>query len=225
MKILLIEDERAISETISDFLTSQGFIVEKAFNYFEAEDKLLGFNYDLILLDITLPDGNGLELLEKLKTDHPETGVLIVSAKNSLDDKISGLDLGADDYITKPFHLSELNARVNAIIRRRSFGGHDKVSFNEIEINHKARQVIINGNMTELTQKEYDLLIYFITNKNRVVTKAAIAEHLWGDNMDLADNYDFIYTHIKNLRKKIVLAGGTDYVQTVYGLGYRFTEL
>jgi DNA-binding response OmpR family regulator len=224
MKLLIVEDERALLESISGYLRNQGFVCEEAMTCFAAEDKLVAFDYDIVLLDITLPDGSGLELLHQLKKEHPETGILIVSAKDSLDDKLKGLELGADDYITKPFHLAELNARVNAVIRRRSFRGQPKITFREIAIDPAAKQVTVHGKLVDLTRKEYDLLLYFITNKNRVLTKEAIAEHLWGDNIDMVESFDFIYTHIKNLRKKIQAEGGSDYVRTVYGVGYRFTD-
>jgi len=224
MKILIIEDDQEISRLLSDFLTERGFIIVQANNYFEAEDKLLSFTYDIILLDITLPDGNGLQLLKFLKSQNIESGVLIISAKNSLDDKLEGLNLGADDYITKPFDLSELNARINALLRRKKYDGKTKITFNEIEIDTEAMSAFVNKNPLVLTKKEYDLLLYFIINKNRMLTKEAIATHLWDDAIDLADNFDFIYTHIRNLRKKIADLKGHDYLKTIYGMGYKFTE-
>lgn len=224
MKILIVEDEKDLLQSISAYLQNEGFVCEEALNYFQAENKLVTYDYEIVVLDITLPDGNGLNLLKLLKQEHPNTGVLIASAKNSLDDKLKGLDLGADDYITKPFHLAELNSRINAIIRRRNFHGQTNIIFNEIEINPAANEVRVNNQKVELTKKEYDLLLYLITNKNRVLTKVSIAEHLWGDYMDMADNFDFIYTHIKNLRRKIEEQGGANYMQTVYGLGYKFTD-
>ena len=224
MKILIVEDEPAIREAIAGYLQKEGYICEQAADYGTAAEKVALYDYDLIVLDITLPGGSGLDVLRKLKKKNPETGVLILSAKNSVTDKITGLDLGADDYITKPFHLPELNARVKALLRRRFFKGNDSIVFEEIEISPTTNIMKINGQSVELTKKEYDMLIYFITNKNRVLTKAAIAEHLWGDYMDLADNFDLIYSHIKNLRKKILQNGGNDYIKTVYGMGYKFTE-
>ncbi len=224
MKILIVEDEQQLLESISGYLYKQGFICEEAVTWREAEDKLSLYRYNIVILDITLPDGNGLDLIKLLKKSYPDTGILIVSAKNSLDDKLTGLDLGADDYITKPFHLSELNSRVNAIIRRKYFHGNSHIIHNEVEIDTDSKQGIVNNKPLNLTKKEYDLLLYFITNKNRVLTKEAIAEHLWGDNIDLADNFDFVYTHIKNIRKKIMQEGGTDYLKTVYGVGYKFTD-
>lgn len=224
MKYLIIEDEIDILKTISNYLEREGNTCEEAPDYSTALEKLEVYDYDIVVLDITLPDGNGLDLLDWLKTEYPGIGVLIVSARDSLDDRLKGLDMGADDYITKPFHLSELNSRINAVIRRRSFEGSTSLVFNEIEINPSAREVEVKNVPIHLTRKEYDLLLYFIINKNRVLTKQAIAEHLWGDDYDMIDNLDFIYTHIKNLRKKIQHHGGNDYLESVYGLGYKFTD-
>lgn len=224
MKLLIVEDEVELLYTTSKYLQKEDFVCETAKTYFEAEDKLASYKYDVVILDINLPDGNGLDLLKKIKLMSPETGVLIVSAKNSLDDKLKGLDLGADDYITKPFHLAELNSRVNSLIRRRKFKGNENIVFKEIEINPTAKTVKANDKPLDLTKKEFHLLLYFITNKNRVLTKEAIAEHLWGDNIDLVDNFDFIYTHMRNLRKKIKKNGAKDYLQTIYGLGYKFSD-
>ncbi|MBC8047178.1 MAG: response regulator transcription factor [Fimbriimonadaceae bacterium] len=224
MKILIVEDEPALLDSIQHYMLREGFICETAKNYFIASDKILMFEYDIILLDITLPDGNGLELLKELKKENATTGVIIISAKNSLDDKLTGLDIGADDYLTKPFHLAELNARVKAVIRRKNFSGKESVVFNEITIKPELTEITVGNKQIELTKKEYDLLLYFITNKNRVLSKEAIAEHLWGDYMETAGNFDFVYTHIKNLRKKIMAAGGNDYIKTAYGFGYKFTE-
>lgn len=224
MKILIVEDEIELLNSIYTFLQKGDFVCETASTFFEAEDRFISYNYDIVILDINLPDGNGLDLLKQIKKTKPETGVLIVSAKDSLDDKLMGLDLGADDYITKPFHLAELNSRVNSIIRRRKFKGSEKIIFNEIEIDSSAKSVKANNKTIDLTKKEYFLLLYFITNKNRVLTKEAIAEHLWGDNIDLVDNFDFIYTHMRNLRKKIKETGATDYLKTIYGLGYKFSD-
>jgi DNA-binding response OmpR family regulator len=224
MKLLVVEDELDLLNSTCSYLQKADFICESASNFFEAEDKLLSYNYDVVILDINLPDGNGLDLLQYIKDKSPETGVLIVSAKNSLDDKLKGLDLGADDYITKPFHLAELNSRVNSLLRRRKFEGSKNIIFNEIEIDPVAKSAMVDGKILDLTKKEYFLLMYFITNKNRVLTKEAIAEHLWGDSIDMVDNFDFIYTHMRNLRKKLKKQGAKDYLQTIYGLGYKFGE-
>ncbi len=224
MKILIIEDEFELLISMSNFLTKENFICELAENFRKAENKLAISDYDVILLDISLPDGNGLELLRMIKKQQIKSGVIIISAKNSLDDKILGLDLGADDYITKPFQLSELNSRIKAVLRRRQFDGSNILNFNEISINTDARTVAIHGQDIIFTKKEYDVLLYLFVNKNRVLTKEAIAEHLWDNNIDLADSYDFIYTHLNNIRKKIQTAGGKDYIKTIYGMGYKFTE-
>jgi DNA-binding response OmpR family regulator len=224
MKILIVEDEIELIESMASYLKNEDFICEKATNFFDAEDKLISFNYDVVILDITLPDGSGIDLLKMIKEKDSKVGVLIVSAKDSLDDKLEGLDLGADDYITKPFHLAELNSRINSLLRRQKFDGNDMIVFNEIEIDPTSKEVTINNRLIELTKKEYNLLLYFVANKNKVVTKESIAEHLWGDEIEMADSFDFIYTHLGNLRKKIKKYGANDYVKTMYGLGYKFSE-
>jgi DNA-binding response OmpR family regulator len=224
MKILIIEDEIELLVAICNFLTRETFICELAESYAKADDKLAIYEYDIVLLDITLPDGNGLDLLKNIKKHQKKAGIIIISAKNSLDDKIHGLDLGADDYITKPFYLSELNSRIKAVLRRKQFDGTSILAYNEISVNTESKSVTINGHAIILTKKEYDLLLFFMINKYRVLTKEVIAEHLWEDNIDMADTYDFIYTHLNNLRKKIRVAGGADYIKTLYGMGYKFTD-
>ena len=224
MKILIIEDEKELLETVRSYLASEGYLCETASTYFKAEDSVSTFTYDIIILDITLPDGNGLDLMKIIKGHNPLAGLLIVSARDSLNDKLLGLDKGADDYITKPFHLSELNSRIRAITRRRLFNGVNEISLNEILIKIDFSEVYINGEIIELTKKEYNLLLYFLTNKDKVLTHEAIAEHIWGDNTFYADNFDFIYSHIKNLRKKIEQKSGNNYVRNIYGLGYKFTD-
>jgi len=224
MKILLIEDEKELIQSLEAYLRDENYVCEKALTYEDARERINLYNYDCVIVDITLPDGNGLDIIRELKTKHIETGIIIISAKNSLDDKILGLEIGADDYLTKPFHLSELNARVKSIIRRRNFSGNNEIIFNEIRIVPEMLQVMVSEQQVVLTKKEFELLVFFISNKDRVVTRESIAEHLWGDEMDMADSYDFIYTHIKNLRKKLIEKGGQDYIKTVYGMGYKFTN-
>jgi DNA-binding response OmpR family regulator len=225
MKLLLIEDESDLKDSIVEYLRTEGFSIETASNYLQGEDKISTYDYDCLIVDIGLPDGNGLGLIRQLKEKDSDAGVIIISAKNSLDDKLSGLDIGADDYLTKPFHLSELNARIKSIIRRRNFKGANIFEYNEIKISFDSRKVWVKDVELILTRKEYDLLLFFITNKGKVLDKEAIAEHLWGDNMSLvADSFDFIYTHIKNLRKKLIDAKCKDYIQTVYGIGYKFED-
>ncbi|HEY4787454.1 MAG TPA: response regulator transcription factor [Bacteroidales bacterium] len=222
MKVLIIEDEKALADSIEMYLSQGGYLCERVENYNRAREKINLYNYDCIVVDIGLPDGNGLQIIRELKANKSGTGIIIISARDSLNDKIEGLDIGADDYLTKPFHLSELNARLKSVIRRRSFEGNNEIICNEIRISPDNLNVTIDNKPVVLTRKEYDLLLYFISNKNRLVTKESIAEHLWGDNMDLADSYDFIYTHIKNLRRKLLNEGAGDYIQTIYGIGYKF---
>lgn len=225
MKVLIVEDNIELSKNVESYLSKEGSICETAFTYNQAIDKIISFSYDVIILDLMLPDGNGLDVLKALKNELSEAGVLIASAKNSLEDKLDGLDLGADDYITKPYHLSELNARIKAIYRRKNFKNQKFIECNEIKINTDAAEVFVSGTQLELTKKEYELLVYFIANQNRVITKQSIAEHLWGDHADFYDSFDFVYQHIKNLRKKILSAGGGDYINTIYGMGYKFNTL
>lgn len=218
---MIIEDEKELSDSIATYLRSENYICETAGDFNKALEKTELYDYDCILLDITIPGGNGLEILKELKANNKMDGVLIISAKNSIDDKVTGLTLGADDYLAKPFHLSELSARVAAIIRRKNFDGNDVLKFQNISIDTRAKTVSVDSKPLELTKKEYELLLYFITNNKRVISKNAIAEHLWGD--DMQGNNDFIYTHIKNLRKKLIEAGDADYIKSVYGMGYKFS--
>ncbi|MEJ8801439.1 response regulator transcription factor [Pontibacter sp. H249] len=221
MKLLLVEDEPVLLEEIARGLGDH-FLCETANTYAKAEDKINLYQYDAIVLDITLPGGNGLQLLRQLKKRFPETCVLIISAKNSLDDKLTGFGLGADDYITKPFHMEELNARINALLRRRDLNGNAVINFDILQIDTQEKTVEAEGKLLHLTKKEYELLLYFVVNKNRLLSQQSIAEHLWGDHYDMLDNYNFVYLHIKNLRKKIVSSTGQDYIKTVYGMGYKF---
>ena len=224
MKLLIIEDEKALCDSIKDYLGQEGHICESALDFEQAHEKINIYQYDCVIVDITLPGGSGLNIIKELKKLQSPTGIIIISAKNALDDKIIGLEIGADDYLTKPFHLSELNARINSIIRRRTFSGKKEIVYNEIMMIPDDMIVKVNDKEVILTKKEYDLLIFFLSNKNRVVTKESIAEHLWGDNIDMVDSFDFIYTHIKNLRKKLLEKGAKDYIRTVYGMGYKFSD-
>jgi DNA-binding response OmpR family regulator len=224
MKILVIEDEEELCKSIVAYLKGEQYICEVADTYATALKKIDSFEYDCILLDITLPDGDGLKILSELKNNNKTDGAIIISAKNSINDRITGLNLGADDYLAKPFHLSELSARIAAIIRRRKFTGHNKVVFNEISIDTASRETQVHGVNIELTKKEYQLLLYFVVNRGKVISKNAITQHLWGDDMNAQDNADIIYTHIKNLRKKLQEGGSGDYLKAVYGMGYKFTD-
>lgn len=225
MKLLLIEDEKALLESILSYFQAENYVCEVAITYEAAIEKVELYAYDCILLDITLPDGTGLDILRQLKANKKMDGVLIISAKSSIDDRVNGLNLGADDYLPKPFHLSELAARVAAVIRRKVFTGNSVLRINEITIDTQARSVCVDQKQVGLTPKEFNLLLYFVSNKGKVISKNAIAEHLWGDDMDMVDNFDFLYTHIKNLRKKLMDAGSRDYIQSVYAMGYKFKYL
>jgi len=224
VKILIIEDEAELVKSIVTYLKEENYICESAKDFNSALSKTELYDYDCILLDISLPGGTGLDILKQLKKNNKLDGVLIISAKNSLSDRVEGLHSGADDYLPKPFHLSELSARIAAIIRRRNFKGNALLNFNEITIDTIAKVALYDEQPLDLTKKEFELLLYFVANKGRVISKNAIAEHLWGDEMDMANNYDFIYTHIKNLRKKLMEKGSADYVKSVYGMGYKFTD-
>ncbi|MCS6822236.1 MAG: response regulator transcription factor [Microscillaceae bacterium] len=222
MKILLIEDEQLLADSILKYLQKENYLCEVAYDFDTASEKIALYQYDIIILDITLPGGNGLELLRQIKKAKMRASVIIISARNSVEDKILGLDLGADDYITKPFHLAELNARIKSNFRKRNFEGNKEIVYDKITLNIDTAEVRVCGEPILLTRKEYELLLYFINNRERIVTKEAIAEHLWGDNIDTVDSFDFIYTHIKNLRKKIMEKGGDNYIKTVYSMGYKF---
>ncbi len=224
MKILIIEDEKALQESILQYLEHQGFICEAVGDFLNARERVAQFVYDCIVIDIGLPYGSGLDILKELKYMESKAGIIIISAKNALEDKLNGLDLGADDYLAKPFYLSELTARINAIIRRRNFDGNRVITFNEIKLEAEAQRVTVNNKPVDLTDKEYQLLEYFIANRRRLLTKGSIAEHIWGDEYSQASNFDFIYAHIKNLRKKLIDAGSEDYIKTEYRSGYRFTD-
>lgn len=222
MKLLIVEDESELARSIVQYLRQESYVCEVAYTATEAIEKILLYQYDCVLLDITLPDGNGLKILETLKKEKKLDGVIIISAKNSIEDRVQGLNLGADDYLPKPFHLSELGARVSSIIRRKRFEGNTKINAHEISIDLLGKTTSVNNKVVDLTRKEYDLLLFLLSNKNRVVSKNAIAEHLSGDDAEIFDNFDFIYAHMKNLKKKLAEAGSEDYIRTVYGLGYKF---
>ena len=200
MKILIVEDEPALRELIQRSLEKERYVVEVAAD----------FN-----------SGSGLDLLEKLKAMHKRENVIIISAKDSLEDKVLGLELGADDYLPKPFHLAELNARIKSVIRRQHHDGEIDICLGNIRILPDKYQVLINDREVELNRKEYDILLYFINRPGRLVNKNTLAESVWGDHIDQVDNFDFIYAQIKNLRKKLKDAGATAEIKAVYGFGYK----
>ncbi|MFM9403749.1 response regulator transcription factor [Myroides odoratimimus] len=224
MKILVIEDEQELRDIIRESLEKELYLVEVASNYRLGIEKLAGYDYDCILLDIMLPDGNGIDLLREIKSMGKADSVIIISAKDSIDDKVLGLELGADDYLTKPFHLSELLARIKSVLRRKNQQGFQSVKWNNIEIFIDERTVVVKGSTILLNNKEFELLYYFVVNANRLVTKSSIAEHIWGDNMDEADSYDFVYSQVKNLRKKLKSHHAEVNIQSVYGMGYKLVN-
>ncbi len=224
MKLLIVEDEKELAENIASYLKNENYTCEVAFNFKQALDKIETSDYECIALDITLPGGSGMQLLKELKNNKKADGVIIISAKDSINDRINGLRLGADDYLVKPFHLSELAARINAIIRRKMYNGNNIIRFNEIFIDTLAKEVKVKEDQIELTRKEYELLVYFLSNQRRVISKNALISHLWSQEMGTGESADIIYTHIKNLRKKLNEKGCGDYIRSLYGMGYKLTD-
>jgi len=222
MKILIIEDEAELARSISEYLSKENYLCEFAETYKQAIEKVEAYEYDCVLLDLMLPGGSGMRILEVIKLQNKQEGVIIISAKNAMEDKVEGLQIGADDYLSKPFHLPELAARIYSVIRRKSFGNSNFIQQNELKIDLLAQSVFVNSKPVFLTKKEMGLLLYFIGNKNRVVSKNALAEHLSGDIADMFDNHDFVYAHIKNLKKKLTEAGCQNYLKTIYGVGYKW---
>lgn len=221
MKILIIEDDLSLQEIIKKSLEKERYVVETADNYQAALLKLDDYDYDCILLDIMLPGGSGLQILESLKKEKRKENVIIISAKDSWEDKVAGLDLGADDYLAKPFHLAELNARIKSVIRRNNHGGEQLITLDNIEVNPSTFEVKVDQQPVDLSRKEYDILLYFINRPNRLINKQTLAESVWGDHIDQVDNFDFIYAQIKNLRKKLKEAGAGPEIKAVYGIGYK----
>lgn len=224
MKILVIEDERELSCNIINYLSTDNYLCEQAFTFQEAVDKIALYSYDCILLDLNLPGGDGLKVLEEIRKRNIESGIIIISARGSLDDKITGIKIGADDYLVKPFPLSELSIRIYALMRRQQFSHNNILKTNELEIDLLAKTVTVNDQPVILTKSEYELLLYLIGNKNRVVSKNAIAEHLSGDMADMLDSHNFVYAHIKNLKSKLSELGSTKCIKTIYGIGYQWVE-
>ena len=222
MKILIVEDEIELARDIMHYLNNEHFLCELAQDFPSALEKIQLHEYDCILLDLMIPGGDGLQILQELKKQQKQDGVIIISAKNSLEDKIAGLKLGADDYLAKPFHHAELAARIESVIRRKQFDSNTLITQNELSIDLQSKTVSVHGNSVILTKKEYDLLLFFIGNKNRVLSKSALAEHLSGDFADMFDNHDFVYAHVKNLKRKLKESGYGDYIKTIYGTGYKW---
>ena len=221
MKILIVEDDLPLQKTIEEFLLNEKMVVETASNFSEALDKIISFSYDCIVLDMMLPDGNGMDLLRELKKMDLKTSVIILSAKDSIDDKVEGLMVGADDYLAKPFHFAELNARIKVALRKNQQQGQHILSYKNIIINPEDRFVCVESKDLKLNRKEYDLLYYFMLRPEKVLQKTTLAETVWGDHMEDADNLDFIYSQIKNLRKKLKQANANADIHAVYGVGYK----
>ena len=224
MKLLIVEDEISMQKSISTYFEKSGYICEICSSQKSAQEKITLYHYDCVILDITLPDGNGLTILEYIKKNKLKTGVVILSAKDSIDDKVKGLTLGADDYLAKPFHFTELNARVTAIVRRLHFEGNHQIEVGNIRFNLEEQKAYVLDNELVLKKKEYELLLFLVSNSNRIVSKSSIAEHIWGDNSDRTDTYDFLYSQIKNLRKKLHDHHANFNIQAIYGLGYKLEQ-
>ncbi len=223
MKILIVEDEVELLEVMIHTLSKSGYIVDHALDYKMALDMVISYEYDCILLDITLPGGNGMDLLSEIVQKEKGEAVIIVSAKNSVGDRITGLQLGADDYISKPFHLAEMVARVSSAIRRRNHNGMNWLKWNNIKIYPEKREVTVDGEELSLTKKEFDILYYLIINQGRIINKISISEYVWGDISEKVDSLDFLYSHMKNLRRKLSEASARVDIQAVYGIGYKIT--
>jgi len=221
MKVLIIEDEIALQQTIQEFLEGEHFLVESANTYETALDKMMNYPYDIILLDIMLPGGSGLDLLRQLKEKDKGRSVLILSAKDSVDDKVAGLGIGADDYLAKPFHFAELLARIKSIVRRNTHQGESIIQYQNVSMDIDNRTVRVDGQELSFNRKEFDMLYYFLLRPNKLLEKTTLAETVWGDYTDQADNLDFIYWQIKNVRKKLKGAGAKVDLQAVYGIGYK----
>ena len=221
MKILIIEDEPSLREVMQRALEQERYIVETAATYAEADARIAAYSYDCILLDIMLPDGSGLRLLEHIKHLRRRDNVIIISARDSLDDKVEGLELGADDYLPKPFHTAELLARIRSVLRRGRSGGELTFEAGNVTLDVDKARVTVDGREVQLLKKEFDILLYLMQRPNHLVDKAVLAEAVWGDHADDADNFQFVYAQMKNLRRKMAEAGATAEIKSVYGFGYK----
>lgn len=221
MKVLIIEDETELRAVIKSFLEGEKFMVETADDYASGLSKLANYDYDCIVLDIMLPGGTGIQLLAELRAFGKNDSVIIVSAKDSVEDKVEGLELGADDYLAKPFHLAELLARIKTIIRRKNHHGEQAVQFKNVKLFPEERKVLIGANEVQLNRKEYDLIYYFMIRPEKLITKTSLAEAVWGDDADQSDSLDFIYSQIRNLRRKLKSHQAEVDFQAVYGVGYK----
>ena len=224
MKLLIIEDDPEIQDSILAYLSPEGYLCEQAFDFVEAADKMETFDYDCLLIDINLPDGSGLNLIRKAKQLKLRSGIIVITARDAINDRIKALEFGADDYLVKPFNLAELNARIKSLLRRIKFQGNNSVTYGELQIFPDSFQVLVKGVPLELTKKEFELLLFFVSNAGRVIAKESLAGQLWGDDSDFSYSFDFVYAQIKNLRKKLKEKGASDYIKTIYGVGYKFEK-
>lgn len=224
MKILVVEDDTDLREILTRSLKKERYVVETAADLRSARQKAFVYEYDAILLDIMLPDGSGLDLLRELSERGRRVNVIILSAKDSIDDKVAGLELGADDYLPKPFHLAELHARIRSLLRRRHRDGEAHIGVGNVNLYPDHFRVEVGGVPLDLGRKEYDILHYLLGRPGRLVEKQALAEAVWGDSIDQADNFDFIYAQIKNLRRRLAAAGADVEIKTVYGYGYKLAS-
>ncbi len=224
MKLLIIEDDREIQESVLAYLAPEGYLCEQAFDFGSAQDKISSFDYDCLLIDINLPDGSGLDLIKEAKRLKKPSGIIVITARDAINDRVKALEFGADDYLVKPFNLAELNARIKSLIRRIQFQGNNSITYGDLEVFPDSFQVLAKGRPVELTKKEFELLLFFVSNAGRVIAKESLAGQLWGDDSDFSYSFDFVYAQIKNLRKKLRAKGAADYIKTIYGVGYKFEK-
>ncbi len=224
MKLLIIEDDREIQESVLAYLAPEGYLCEQAFDFGSAQDKISSFDYDCLLIDINLPDGSGLDLIKEAKRLKKPSGIIVITARDAINDRVKALEFGADDYLVKPFNLAELNARIKSLIRRIQFQGNNSITYGDLEVFPDSFQVLAKGRPVELTKKEFELLLFFVSNAGRVIAKESLAGQLWGDDSDFSYSFDFVYAQIKNLRKKLREKGAADYIKTIYGVGYKFEK-
>jgi len=222
MKLLIVEDDLEIQESILAYLEPEGYLCEQVFDYSNAINKIQSFDYDCLLIDINLPDGSGIDLIQRLKKLKKSAGIIVITARDAINDRVKALEFGADDYLVKPFNLAELNARIKSLLRRINFQGNKQITAGNITILPDNFQAEVKGHNLDLTKKEFELLMFFVSNAGRVIAKESLAGRLWGDDMDLSYSYDFVYSQIKNLRKKLKENGAGDPIQTIYGVGYKF---
>jgi len=221
MRILLVEDEKSLALEIKGFMEAEGDICDISFSLRDASENLAINPYDFVLLDLGLPDGDGLDLLNEISDNQERTSIIILTARSEVDDRVKGLQLGADDYLAKPFSLVELKARMQAIVRRKSGWNRDLITIGAFEMDLNSKSISYQKEEISLTKKEFTLLHFMVVNKNRVLNRFQLAEHLWGDHLEDDYQSNYIDVHIKNIRKKLGHFASTDWLETVRGLGYK----